>query len=85
MCFVLIFEKELKILLFSRELAVVMIPEWIIFSALLILAAGIITINLEIVGGMLLYNLIANPAVAALRVSHSYHTAQWCLAAFSVH
>ena len=73
--FVIIFEKELKVLLFSRELAALMIPEWLIFSALLLLAAGIITINLEIVGGMLLYSLIANPAVAALRVTHSYHGA----------
>lgn len=73
--FVIICEKELKVLLFSRELASLMVPEWIIFSTLLILAAGIITINLEIVGGMLLYSLIANPAVASLRVTRSYHTA----------
>jgi manganese/iron transport system permease protein len=73
--FVILFEKELKVLLFSRELAAMMMPEWIIFSMLLILAAGIITINLEIVGGMLLYSLIANPAVAALRVARSYHAA----------
>ena len=70
--FVRIFEKELKILLFSRELANLMIPEWIILTCLLILAAGIITINLEIIGGMLLYSLIANPAVAALRFARTY-------------
>ena len=73
--FVILFEKELKLLLFSRELAHLMVPEWIIFSVLLILAAGIITINLEIVGGMLLYSLIANPAVAALRIARTYRTA----------
>jgi len=73
--FINIFEKELKILLFSRELAHLMIPEWIVLSLLLILAAGIITINLEIVGGMLLYSLIANPAVAALRIARTYRSA----------
>ena len=71
----IVFEKELKILLFSRELAAMVMPEWIILIALLIMSAGIITINLEIVGGMLLYSLIANPAIAALRVARSYHTA----------
>jgi len=73
--FIVVFEKELKILLFSRELAALMIPEWLILGSLLVLSAGIITINLEIVGGMLLYSLIANPAVAALRLARSYHGA----------
>ena len=70
--FIRIFEKELKILLFSRELANLMIPEWTILTCLLILSAGIITINLEIIGGMLLYSLIANPAAAALRIARTY-------------
>jgi len=73
--FIKMFEKELKILLFSRELANIMGPEWIIFTALLILSAGVITINLEIVGGMLLYSLIANPAVASLRIARTYRSA----------
>jgi len=73
--FVEVFEKELKILLFSRELAHLIVPEWMILSLLLILAAGIITINLEIVGGMLLYSLIANPAIAALRITQTYRSA----------
>ena len=73
--FIILFQNELKVLLFSRVLASLIIPEWIIFNALLILAAGIITINLEIVGGLLLYSLIANPAVAALRLARSFRTA----------
>ena len=73
--FLFIFEKELKVLLFSRELASFMIPEWLIFTSLLIFSAGVITINLETVGGLLLYSLIANPAVAALRVARSYRFA----------
>ncbi|MFC1607476.1 metal ABC transporter permease [Candidatus Latescibacterota bacterium] len=73
--FVFYFEKELKLLLFSRELAALLIPEWTIFTALLIFSAGVITINLETVGGLLLYSLITNPAVAALRVARTYRSA----------
>lgn len=73
--FVFMFEKELKVLLYSRELASFMIPEWLIFTSLLIFAAGVITINLETVGGLLMYSLIANPAVAALRVARSFRSA----------
>ncbi len=70
--FITVFGKELKMLLFSRELASYMIPEWAVFTALLIFSAGVITVNLETVGGLLLYSLIANPAVAALRITRSY-------------
>jgi manganese/iron transport system permease protein len=70
--FIYILEKELKLLLFSRELAALMIPEWMIFTGLLVLAAGIISINLQIVGGLLLYSLIANPAVMAFRLARSF-------------
>ncbi|MBA7560930.1 High-affinity zinc uptake system membrane protein ZnuB [subsurface metagenome] len=70
--FISIFEKELKILLFSRELASYIIPENIFFTSLLVFSAGVITINLQTVGGLMLYSLVSNPAVAALRVSRNY-------------
>ena len=73
--FVIIFRNELKALMFSRELAAPVIPEWIIFNLLLVLSAGIITINLDIVGGLMLYSLISNPAVAATRLAHSFNQA----------
>ncbi|MFC1490270.1 metal ABC transporter permease [Candidatus Latescibacterota bacterium] len=74
-CFVVFFYNELKALMFSRELAALVIPEWLILNLLLILSAGIITINLEIVGGLMLYSLISNPAVAAARLAHSFRQA----------
>ncbi|MFC1542046.1 metal ABC transporter permease [Candidatus Latescibacterota bacterium] len=74
-CFVAVFYNDLKALMFSRELAALVIPEWLIFNLLLILSAGIITINLEIVGGLMLYSLISNPAVAAARLAHSFRQA----------
>ena len=73
--FVIVFRSELKALMFSRELAALIIPEWILFSMLLVLSAGVITINLEIVGGLLLYSLISNPAVAAIRLARNFRTA----------
>lgn len=73
--FVAAFEQELKALMFSRELAALIFPEWMIFSLLLVLAAGVITVNLEIVGGLLLYSLISNPAVAAIRLARNFRTA----------
>lgn len=71
--FILYFYKELKILLFSRDIAFTLINDSYLFLILLIFKAGIIAINLEIVGGMMLYSLISNPAIIALRLSRSYN------------
>jgi manganese/iron transport system permease protein len=70
--FIVLYSKEIKLLLFSRELAMLYIPEGLFLTVFLVLAAGIIAIDLEIVGGLLLYSLITNPAVAAARLSKSY-------------
>ena len=76
--FLYLFHKELKVLLFSREMAAVLVPQGWILAALLILIAGVITINLEIAGGLLLFSLLTNPALAALRVARSYRaTLAW--------
>ena len=73
--FVAVFRNELKAIMFSRELAALLIPEWMFFSLFLVLSAGVITINLEIVGGIMLYSLISNPAVAAVRIARSFRAA----------
>jgi len=67
--------KELKVLLFSRDLASALAPEPLIFTGLLVLAAGVVAVSLEIVGGLLLYALICNPAVAGLSMARSYRGA----------
>ena len=72
---VFVFEKELKAILFSRELSSYIMKSGIVMFGVLIAAAGVIAVNLETVGGLLLYSLIANPAVAALRLSQSYRSA----------
>lgn len=73
--FVVVFDARLRVLLFSRELAGVLYREGVLFSLFLLLAAGVITVNLETVGGLMLYSLISNPAVAALRWARSYPAA----------
>ncbi len=72
--FALVFRHELKLILFSRELASLITNDWLVLCVLLVLSAAIITVNLETVGGLLLYSLIANPAVAALRLAGNFRS-----------
>lgn len=80
--FIIVSENELKLLLFSRELAALMIPEWAFFCLVLFLTAGVITINLQIVGGLLIYSLIANPAITAFRIARSFRGAMFMSVGF---
>jgi manganese/iron transport system permease protein len=73
--FVVAFDARLRVLLFSRELAAALFSEGAVFGLFLLLAAAVITVNLETVGGLMLYSLISNPAVAALRLARSYRSA----------
>ncbi|MFW6255670.1 MAG: metal ABC transporter permease [Candidatus Sumerlaeota bacterium] len=74
LAFLTLFNKQLKVLLFSRELAHALIPETLIFLLLLLLTSAVITINLQTVGGLLLFSLIANPSIAALKVARRYRS-----------
>jgi manganese/iron transport system permease protein len=73
--FVVVFEQELKLLLFNRELASLHMPEWLFFTAFLVLAGLVIAVNLEVVGGLFIYSLVCNPAIAALRIAGSWRGA----------
>lgn len=73
--FVIVFDARLRVLLFSRELAAALFSEGLVFALLLVVAAGVITVNLESVGGLMLYSLITNPAVAALRIARGWRSA----------
>jgi len=73
--FVVLGDARLRVLLFSRELAAALFPEGVLFSLFLVLAAAVITVNLETVGGLMLYSLISNPAIAALRTARGYPSA----------
>jgi len=71
----IVLEREMKVLLFDRLLAATLFAEAWVFTALLVLAAAIITFNLETTGGLLLYSLICNPAVVALKLARSFRAA----------
>lgn len=70
---VLLFYKELRAILFSREHAsaagIQTMPVWTTF---LILTSIVLTVNFQTVGGLMIYGLLTNPAVAAFRLVRGY-------------
>ena len=72
LAFVLVYRRELKLLLFSRALAASLIHERALLAGLMLLASAVITVNLERVGGLLLYSLVCNPALAAMRIARGF-------------
>jgi manganese/iron transport system permease protein len=71
--FILLMEKEIKAVIFSRTIASAAgLPERFITYALLIACGAVITAFLETVGGLLLFALLANPVAAAQRLFRTY-------------
>jgi manganese/iron transport system permease protein len=70
---VLLFYKELRAILFSREHAsaagVHATPVWTLF---LIVTSVVLSVNFQTVGGLMIYGLLANPAVAAFRFARGF-------------
>lgn len=77
-----VFHKETKLLLFSPELAACQLPAPLLLGGLLVLASAILAACLDLVGGLMLYALIANPPAAALRLSRTFRGAAWLSAVF---
>ena len=70
--FVRLFGKEMDAMLFSRSVARACgIDERLVLVFFLVLAAVIVTVNLQIVGGLLMYSLLTNPAAAAYETGRS--------------
>ena len=64
------FFKELRALLFSREDAEAAgIRVSVVWPGLLVLVAAVLTVNFQTVGGLMIYSLISNPAVAAFQLT----------------
>ena len=68
----LVADRRLRLLLFSRDLARLSFDERPLLALLLVLAALVVTVELDVVGGLLLHALIVNPAVAAMACARSY-------------
>ncbi len=71
-----VFAKETKAVLFDREIARACgIQAAAFYYAIIALCGFTVTVNLNIVGGLMLYSLLTNPAVAAMQLARTYRTA----------
>jgi manganese/iron transport system permease protein len=73
--FSLLFAKEMRSILFSRFLAAATgVHQQLIYVLFLALCGLVLTVNLQIVGGLMIFALIVNPAAAALQVAQGYRS-----------
>ncbi len=67
--FLLCFFKEMRAIMFSREMAAAAgIPATLVWTGFLVLAACVLTVNFQTVGGLMIYSLVTNPAAAAFQL-----------------
>jgi manganese/iron transport system permease protein len=67
-----VFFKEIQALMFSREIALAAgIPATLIFYGLLFLTGATVAATLRSIGGLLIFNLILNPAAAAYQLTYN--------------
>lgn len=70
--FVLLFFKEIHVILFNRRLAAASgVPEKPIYYALLLLIGGVVSSNLTTVGGLLIFALLVQPGATALQLTYN--------------
>ena len=73
--FGLVFNKELKALLFSRSIAATTgIHERFVYACFLVLCGLTLALNLEMIGGLMIFSLITNPAAAAYQLCKGHST-----------
>ncbi len=71
--FVVAFYKEMRAILFSRtHAAAAGVHVTLVWTLFLLLASLVLTVNFQTVGGLMIYSLLANPAVAAARLVRGY-------------
>lgn len=71
--FVAVFYKEMRAILFSRELARASgVRVGVVWTLFLVLTSLVLTVNFQTVGGLMIYSLMANPAVAAFQLTRGY-------------
>jgi len=73
LAFVAAFYKEMRAILFSRTCAAAVgVHVTLVWTLFLLLASLVLTVNFQTVGGLMIYSLLANPAVAAARLVRGY-------------
>ena len=71
--FSIVFAKEMRAILFSRFLAAATgVHQQLVYVMFLALCGLVVTVNLQTVGGLMIFALIANPAAAALQLARGY-------------
>jgi len=79
------FYKELRAILFSRvHAAAAGVPVSLVWTAFLILTSVVLTVNFQTVGGLMIYSLLTNPAVAAFLLVKGYGRALALSAVFGL-
>lgn len=83
--FLVLFFKEIRAVLFSREVArAVGIPERFVFLSMLALCGLAVTANLGTIGGLLIFSLVVNPPSAAYQLTWRLKTMFLLSALFGV-
>ena len=73
LAFVAVFYKEMRAILFSRtHAASAGVHVTFVWTLFLLLASLVLTVNFQTVGGLMIYSLLANPAVAAAQLVRGY-------------
>ncbi len=71
--FSILFNKEMKVLLFSRSIASATgVHESFVYCLFLALCGVTLSINLQIIGGLMIFSLITNPAAAAYQICRGH-------------
>lgn len=71
--FIWAFRKELRAIMFSRlHAAAAGVPVGLVWTGFLILTSASLTVNFQTVGGLMIYSLVTNPAVAAFQLAKGH-------------
>ncbi len=69
------FNKEMKAILFSRSIASATgIHERFVYGLFLAMCGIILSVNLRLIGGLMIFSLITNPAAAAYQICRGYRS-----------
>jgi len=83
--FAMLFNKELKALLFSRSIASATgVHETFVYALFLALCGVILAVNLPLIGGLMIFSLITNPAAAAYQICRGHRAVVVVSMAFGV-
>jgi manganese/iron transport system permease protein len=73
LAFALAFNKELKVLLFSRSIgSATGVHETFVYALFLGLCGLLLAVNLPLIGGLMIFSLITNPAAAAYQICRGH-------------